>query len=74
MMCVLRVVISGLSRLIPTITRVQKIIRLDHAQLTVKMIAGAIKQELADDMTLTIKIIFALLRAKFSDVNPSYDG
>jgi hypothetical protein len=25
-------------------------------------------------MTLTIKIICALLRSKFSDVNPSYDG
>jgi hypothetical protein len=36
------------------------------------MIAGAIKRELAEDMTLTIKIICALLRAKFSDVNPPY--
>jgi hypothetical protein len=36
------------------------------------MIDGAIKRELANDMTLTIKIICALLRAKFSGVNPSY--
>jgi hypothetical protein len=53
-------------------TCVQKIIHSDHAQLTVKMIVGAIKKELAEDMTLTIKIICALLRAKFSGVNPSY--
>jgi hypothetical protein len=36
------------------------------------MIAGAIKKELVEAMTLTIKIICALLRAKFSGVNPSY--
>jgi hypothetical protein len=36
------------------------------------MITGTIKQELAEDMTLTIKIICALLRAKFSGVDSSY--
>jgi hypothetical protein len=36
------------------------------------MITGAIKKELAEDMTLIIKIICALLRIKFSDVNSSY--
>jgi hypothetical protein len=36
------------------------------------MIVDAIKKELAEDMTLIIKIIYALLRAKFSGVNPSY--
>jgi hypothetical protein len=36
------------------------------------MIAGVIKRELAEDMTLTIKTICALLREKISDVNPSY--
>jgi hypothetical protein len=30
-----------------------------------KMIASAIKRELAEDMILTIKIICALLKAKF---------
>jgi hypothetical protein len=53
-------------------TCVQEITCSDYAQLTAKMIAGAIKQELADDMTLTIKTICALLRAKFSGVNLSY--
>jgi hypothetical protein len=37
-----------------------------------KMIASAIQRELVDDMTLTIKIICALLRLKFSGINPSY--
>jgi hypothetical protein len=54
------------------ITHVQEITHSDHAQLTMKMITGAIKRELAEDMTLTIKTICALLRAKFSGVNLSY--
>jgi hypothetical protein len=36
------------------------------------MMTGVIKKELAEDMTLIIKTICALLRAKFSGVNPSY--
>jgi hypothetical protein len=36
------------------------------------MIARTIKRELVEDMTLTIKIIRALLRVKILDVNPSY--
>jgi hypothetical protein len=36
------------------------------------MIACAIKRELAEIMTLIIKIIYTLLREKNSDVNPSY--
>jgi hypothetical protein len=44
-------------------TCVQEITRSDHAQLTAKMIASVIK--LAEDMG-------ALLRAKFSGVNPFY--
>jgi hypothetical protein len=36
------------------------------------MIAGAIKRELEDDMTVIIKIICALLRAKISGVNIFY--
>jgi hypothetical protein len=53
-------------------TCIQEIARSDHAQLTVKMIVGAIKKELAEDMTLTIKTICALLRVKLLGVNPSY--
>jgi hypothetical protein len=53
-------------------TCIQEITRSYHAQSTVKMIAGAIKKELEEDMTLTIKTICALLIAKFSGVNPSY--
>jgi hypothetical protein len=53
-------------------TCVQEITRSDHAQLTTKMIVCAIKRELAENMTLTIKTICALLRAKFLGVNPSY--
>jgi hypothetical protein len=53
-------------------TCVQDIIRSDHAQLTVKMIAWAIKRELAEDMNRTIKGIRAILRAKFPGVTPSY--
>jgi hypothetical protein len=53
-------------------TCVQEITRSDHAQLTTKVIADVIKRELAEDMTLIIKIICALLRVKFSGVNPSY--
>jgi hypothetical protein len=52
-------------------TCVQEITRSDHAQLTTKMIVGTIKRELAEHMTLIIKTICALLRVKFSDVNPS---
>jgi hypothetical protein len=53
-------------------TCVQEITRSNHAQLTAKIIADAIKRELAEDMTLTIKRICALLRANFSGVNQSY--
>jgi hypothetical protein len=42
------------------------------AQLTAKMIAWAIKRDLAGDMNCTIKGICAILREKFSDVTPSY--
>jgi hypothetical protein len=44
-------------------TCVQEVTRSDHTQL---------KRELAEDMTLTIKIICVLLKANFSGVNPSY--
>jgi hypothetical protein len=36
------------------------------------MIVGAIKRELTENMALTIKIIYSLLRAKFLDINHSY--
>jgi NADH:ubiquinone oxidoreductase subunit E len=36
------------------------------------MIVGAIKKELTEDMTLTIKTICAILRTKFSGVNSFY--
>jgi hypothetical protein len=51
---------------------VQEITHLDHKQLTVKMIAENIKRELAEDMTLTIKIIRALLRTKILGVDSFY--
>jgi hypothetical protein len=41
-------------------------------KLTAKMIVDAIKRELIEDITLKIKTIHALLRAKFLGVNPSY--
>jgi hypothetical protein len=53
-------------------TCVQEITRSDHTQLTTKMIAWAIKRELAEDMNSMIKGIRALLRAKFPGVTPSY--
>jgi hypothetical protein len=73
MLCVLRIVIYGLSRLIPIIIHVFKrlLVQIMH-NLTVKIIVGAIKRELAEDMTLTIKTICALLRVKLLGVNPSY--
>jgi hypothetical protein len=37
-----------------------------------KMIAAAIKKDLTEDMTLTIKTLCALLRAKFPGVNHSH--
>jgi hypothetical protein len=72
MWCVLRKVLFGLSRLIPTIPCIQEITRSYHAQLTVKMIVGAIKKELTENMTLIIKTICTLIRANFMGVNHSY--
>jgi hypothetical protein len=51
---------------------VKEIVRSDYAQLTVKMIATAIKRDLVEDMNATIKGIRTILSPKFPCVTPSY--
>lgn len=53
-------------------TCIQSITRVDHAQLTAKIIAGAIKKEMNEDTTMTIKNVRHLVKAKFPGADPSY--
>jgi hypothetical protein len=70
MLCVLRIVLSGLSRLIPMISSRDYSFR--SFIINCENDSRCNKRELVEDMTLIIKTICVLLKAKFSGVNSSY--
>jgi hypothetical protein len=47
--------------------------RVDHAQLTTKMIMDIIHEDVEKDQTITIKQVHVLIRKTYQGVNPKYD-
>jgi hypothetical protein len=47
--------------------------RVDHAQLTAKVIADIIREDVEKDISLPIKQVRGLIRKVFSGVNPKYN-
>jgi hypothetical protein len=47
--------------------------RVDHAQLTAKMIVNIIREDVEKDQTITIKQVHALIKNIYPGVNPKYN-